>query len=159
MRPKKILCILFSMWSVFLFAQHHQVISTAGGTFENGSGSISFTVGEFMIATYIPTVDGVILTQGFQQSRIDIVSIRDITIQDFEISVYPNPVNDFVIVNIEDPQGFSYTLFDMSGRTLQIGKILSTEYEIQFTDYAPSFYILKLYQDDVEVAAFKIIKN
>ena len=48
---------------------------------------------------------------------------------------------------------------ELIGLYWEIGKILSTEYEIHFTNYAPSFYILKLYQDDVEVAAFKIIKN
>ena len=159
MKPKKILTITLCFCSAFLFAQYHQVISTAGGSFENSSGSICFTVGEFMIATHSSTSDGIILTQGFQQSGLYIVNFQDTKIQDFEIQVYPNPVKDFVILKIEKPQGFSYTLCDMSGRMLDIGEIISTENEIRFTDYAPSIYILKLYLGEEEVAAFKIIKR
>lgn len=157
MKPKQILIFVFSLWSVFLPAQQHQVISTAGGSFENSSGSISFTVGECIIATH--SSNDIIITQGFQQAKLTIVNIPDLKFFDFEISAYPNPVKDFVILRIEKPQGFTYKICDMSGRIIKIGNILSTESEISFSDLSPSIYIIKLYRSEEEIEAFKIIKR
>lgn len=159
MKPKKILCIVFSLWSAFLFAQYHQVISTAGGSFENSSGSISFTVGECIVATHTSGSGGIILTQGFQQSGLSIVHIQENNFQEFEILAYPNPAKDFVILKIEKPQGFSYRLCDMSGRVLEVGEIIGTEYEINLSNFTPSMYLLKLYRSEEEIRAFKIIKR
>ena len=159
MRPKKIMCIVFSLWSALLFAQYRHVISTAGGSFENSSGSICFTLGECIIATHASAVEGMMLTQGFQQSRLTIVSSPSIKNQDVEILAYPNPAKDFVVLEMSKFQGFSYRLYDISGRVLEMGEVISSAYEISFTDLAPSIYILKIYRNEEELQAFKIIKR
>ena len=73
MDHKRILTILLSCWSMFLFAQQQEVISSAGAAFENSTGSISFTMGECITSTLSTT--SYILTQGFHQTKLTIVDI------------------------------------------------------------------------------------
>jgi hypothetical protein len=53
--------VVLSAWA----AKAQQVVATTGGYFESASGTVSFTVGEPVIATF--QNNEVILTQGFQQ--------------------------------------------------------------------------------------------
>ena len=156
MRCKKILTVLLSFWSMVLFAQQQEVISSAGASFENSSGSISFTIGECISSTL--TSPDVILTQGFQQSNlvlIDNLSIRPLGI---EIVAYPNPAKEFVILKIDKSQDFSFVLCDLTGRIIEKKDVVKSETEINLNYLDPSVYILKILKDNEEVKTFKIIK-
>ena len=64
MHMKKIM-ILLMCGSLFSLAEAQEVIATSGTVFENGNGSISFTVGEAVTGTLSSAAT--VLTQGFQQ--------------------------------------------------------------------------------------------
>lgn len=79
------------------------VISPTGAFMEMGLFSISYTLAQS--ATQTVSSANNILTQGFQQPDDFISGISLITTPDFQISVYPNPVHDFLNLNIEGDNG------------------------------------------------------
>ena len=156
MDHRKFLTILLSFWCMIMLAQPQEVVSSAGSAFENSSGSISFTIGECITSTFSPS--GIILTQGFHQPKLVIIDNQPIRPLDIEITAYPNPAKEFVILKIEKSQEFSYVLCDMMGRIIEKKEIVSTETEIDFTYLKPSTYVLRVLKSKGEVRTFKIIK-
>ena len=157
MDHRKFLTILLSFWSVIIIAQPQQVISTAGGAFENGSGSISFTIGECITSTL--SSSATILTQGFHQPKLVIIDNQPIKLDDIDITAFPNPAKEFVILRIKEFRGFSYTLHDLTGRIIEKKEIFSSETEIDFKNLVPSAYILKVSNKNEDTRTFKIIKH
>ena len=154
---RKLITLLLSFWCIIVFAQQQEVISPLGKSYKNSTGSMSFTLGEFMNQTFHSP--DFILTQGFHQSRLVITDTRPIQHQDIEIHVYPNPAKDFVVLKVGKYQEFSYMLFDMMGKIIEKKEIVSTETEIDFNYLEPSLYVLKVLWNEVDVRSFKITKH
>ena len=79
-----------------------------------------------------------------------------------DISVYPNPTNG--IVNVELNPAFGslaseIQLFDIYGRQLQVLTIKDERIQIDLTQYATGIYLVKLVQGDKVVAMKKVVKN
>jgi len=80
--------VVLSAWA----AKAQQVVATTGGYFESASGSVSFTVGEPVIATF--QNNEIILTQGFQQPyNFYIQQILNIPAGWSGVSSYIDPMN------------------------------------------------------------------
>jgi hypothetical protein len=139
--------------------QAQQLVSTAGDYYQNNSGSLSFSLGELAIETFSSTNN--ILTQGFQQTNLVAVSIKELPGLDYEISVYPNPVNDIVILKVPADKlaGKQYRLYDTEGKLLQIKLLEETETEISFSSLTPATYFIKVGEGEKELKTFKIVKQ
>lgn len=157
MKHKWSITILLSLCTIILSAQNQEVISTTGSFFENSAGSVSFTVGECFIQTFIsPTI---ILTHGFHQPlHIIETDIPDREGLDFKISAYPNPVKEFISIDVQKYTGLYYIIYDMNGVVIERKEITSSKTEISFENLNPSIYLLKVFKSEMEVKAFKIIK-
>jgi Secretion system C-terminal sorting domain len=139
--------------------QAQQVITTAGNYSSGTSGSLSWTLGEEVIDTYTGT--NVILTQGFQQSKLSVTAIQELLGSLPEISAYPNPANDFILLKItsESVNNFKYQLYDLYGKLLAEQKLANSETRISFSNLASGTYLLKVFNKDRELKVFKIINN
>ena len=153
---RKLFSLLLSFMCMLVFAQQQEVISAQGKSYENSTGSISFTLGEFMNNTFSSA--DVILTQGFHQSKIVVVGNQPVLQVDIEILAYPNPAKDYVLLEIEKFQDFSYVLIDMTGRIIERREVVSTKTEINFSSLEPSLYVLKVLLNEEDVRSFKITK-
>lgn len=153
---RKLFTLLLSFWCIIVFAQPQEVISPLGKSYRNSTGTISFTLGEFMNQTF--NSPDFILTQGFHQTRLVITDILPFQHQGLEILVYPNPAKDFVVLKVGNYQEFSYMLFDMTGKIIEKKEIVSTETKIDFNNLKPSLYVLKVLRNEVDVRSFKITK-
>jgi hypothetical protein len=151
-----IVFLLFAFCSRLL-AQ--QVISTAGNTFGNENGSISYTIGEGVAQTL--SKGDKTITQGFQQANITVSMVSELKDLDFSISVFPNPTSDVVTlkVNKEDVTGFQYLIFDINGKLLSQKNLESPETSVPVNQLANGFYILKVQSGLKELKIFKIIKQ
>ena len=100
-----------------------------------------------------------ILTQGFHQP-LDLIEtgIPDRKGIDFKITAYPNPVKEFIIIHIEKNQGLHYVIFNMNGVVIERKEISDSKTKISFENLDPSIYVLKVFNNEMEVKAFKIIK-
>ncbi len=136
-----------------------QVLSSTGGTGQNTSGSISFTLGELVIDT---RDDGSrVLTQGFHQTEILLTALHDLSNTGISIVAYPNPTHDFVNLKLENSRimNIEYLLFDFRGRLLLKEKLTGNETTISFQSYSPGSYFIKVSVNGKEIQTFKILKR
>jgi hypothetical protein len=136
-----------------------QVMGSAGSTFSNVSGSISFTIGEGIAQTL--TKGGKTLTQGFHQATISVSILSEISNSDFSISVFPNPASDEVTIkmNQEKVSGLQYMLFDINGRILIEKHLHAAETKIPVNNFSEGIYVIKVLDGKKELKVFKIIKK
>jgi hypothetical protein len=112
-----------------------------------------------VINTY--TVTNIILTQGFQQSKLTATAIKEVPENLIEINAYPNPTADLVALKITTGSGqdVKYQLYDLYGKLLAEQKLVNSEAKISFNNLASGTYLLKIFNKDQELKVFKIIKK
>jgi hypothetical protein len=136
-----------------------QVLSSTGGSGQNTSGSISYTLGELVIET---RNDGSrVLTQGFHQTEILVTALHELSNTDIPIVAYPNPTHDFVTLKFEYSEigNIEYILLDLRGRLLFREKLTGNEAKISFQSYGPGCYFIKVSVNGKEIQTFKILKK
>jgi hypothetical protein len=135
------------------------VISSGGDYLSAANGSLSSTIGEPITETFNSSVG--ILTQGFQQSKYQFINISEPTTSNLKVIVFPNPTSNLVkiIVKKADHEKLSYRLYEPEGKIMAMKDFVPPETNIDFTSFATSTYILKVYAGDEEISSFKIIKQ
>lgn len=90
-----------------------QVLSSAGGfsVSNDNAISLSWTLGELVISTVQSTDNQLILTQGFQQSMLNINSIIIHPELGVTVTVYPNPTSEMVNIRLASPLEGNTTIF------------------------------------------------
>jgi hypothetical protein len=83
-------------------------------------------------------------------------TISNIEQQD-KIIIYPNPTNDYIIIESKSFQNKSYKLMDISGRIIKSG-IFKEQQEIKLESFAAGFYFIELIFDR-QLIRQKIIKK
>ena len=136
-----------------------EIISSSGNNHTNSNGSISYTVGEPVVETY--RSNNVIITQGFNQTCFTITKINEFTGLDYEIEIYPNPSEEFVILttDIEDKSGLRYLIYNLNGILLMQDQVQDTETFVSFHNMPTGGYILKINKDNKEIRSFRIVKT
>ncbi len=123
-----------------------QVIASSGGYSSNGTFSVSWTLGEPVIAT--AQNGGSTLTQGFQQPNYNITSITTENIQGFEINVFPNPTSDYVTVEwtTNKENNLHISLFDLAGKMISEKSYSASDKKvsINMSQLASAQYILEV---------------
>lgn len=126
--------LLFS--SANIYAQ--QLLTTAGSQ----QGDVSWSIGEMI--TEVGVVSDMSIYQGFNGVEVNVqTGLSDAP--SYGLSVFPNPVIDKLIINIDADAGFTYRLTDLVGRVLVEGKARSERAEVDMSSYASGQYILQVY--------------
>ena len=152
-----LLILLIALCATFLQAQ--EVVTTAGSYGETTSGSLSWTIGEPVIETI---TDGTnTLTQGFQQSKLTVTAINDLEIPGIELSVYPNPTNSFLSIEVkaDKQRDLLLSLFDLNGRLILQKRMTGNKQTIEMQNYKPATYILKVTEGNKEIRTYQIVKH
>jgi len=152
-----LLILLFGLCATSLHAQ--EVVTTAGSYGETTSGSLSCTVGEPVIETI---TDGTnTLTQGFHQSKLTVTAIKGLKVSGIELSVYPNPTNSFLSIEVktDKQRDLLLSLFDLNGRLILQKKMAGNKQTIKMQNYKPGTYILKVTEDNKEIRTYQIVKH
>lgn len=123
------------------------VINTAGADF-NGSGlSVSYSIGEAVTGAVIcPEVK---LIQGFIQPPDKIKVSVESECQPLKITIFPNPVNEILIIEIQDFDGYDNNLIEASisgldGRILQVTKLHKGLNTLDCSSLAAGLYFLSI---------------
>lgn len=142
-----------------LWAQNGVV--PAGGEASGSGGSVSYTLGQM---SYLP-LDGTngSVAQGVQQPyEIFVVTgIEQAAGIDLNLSVYPNPATDFLILktgNLE-MSNLYYYLYDNNGILLENKVIIEDQTMVAMNRFSSAIYYLKVVQNNQEIKVFKIIKK
>ena len=139
-----------------------QVIASAGNYATNGGYSVSWTLGEPVIAT--ATNGSTTLTQGFQQPTYNVLSITNGKIEGFEVNVYPNPATDFVVIDWKtDENNLLYiTLYDVTGKMISEKSYSASQdkVSINLSQLASAQYLLEVRNKNNSIAkVFQISKQ
>lgn len=152
--------LLFLGFGLFRL-QAQEALSTVGGNASGSEGSVSYTIGQIAYTTNIAISGSV--AQGVQQPfDISIILGEDeSTPVDLLLSVYPNPVTDFIQLKVDQKQltGFSYQLLTMQGKLLEAKQITEFITGINMCNLLTATYFLKIKLDNKTVRTFKIVKN
>lgn len=152
------MAILFTMNAKSQSA-NPQVISSAGNTINNGTYSVSWTLGETVIATI--SNSNYTLTQGFHQSSYTIVDVKDITKNAKDIKVYPNPTIDEINIDWDNytQNGSYYAILDMQGKLIDKKEIQLQKEKVNMAELATGSYFLKIFdKSNAEIKTIKIQK-
>lgn len=133
------------------------VVSSSGESYSNGSGSIEFTIGEPVIETVSNgTVD---ITQGFHQTNWNFAGVDDFQ-PDFEAIVYPNPMQDQLMVKSPMFEGVLCRVYDATGRIVREVSLEGEITGINVQDFAPGAYQLTLLDANAtQIKTFNLIKT
>ena len=149
MRKKKnkkiLLLIVLILSSTILFSQ--ETVSTAGEQLNTSQAKINFTIGEPVIYSLNSGSNTVL--NGYQQPhlKIDAISIQET--ENWEVKVYPNPSQNFVIIDWDKSivSKLNYELYSINGQLLKQG-YSNEKVQIDISRYASGNYFLKLKNDN-----------
>ncbi len=153
----KILLFLFLSSSGIYEAQ--QTIIPAGNNAQSATGSVSYSVGQIFYESQTSATGKV--NPGVQQPYEIFTLATNENAAQSNISVYPNPVKDFLTVdfNSEKLDNSSYQLFDATGKVINKGNLKSVKSQISASNLSTGMYILRITNAGKLVKTFKIIKN
>jgi hypothetical protein len=132
----------------------------AGGNGSSPEGIMSFTIGQ--ISANILDSPGHSITEGVQQPHeLFVVSIFTDPDLGLSVEVFPNPTSTHLILRTLSRE-YNYTtrfsISDVNGRVMTSQVFTSDETIIPMTKYTPGTYILTLFQGEMPVHQFKIMK-
>jgi len=157
---KKTALLLCTLVSTLAIGQTNKpdVIASSGGYGTSTQGSLSWTIGEPVIETV--TNGTTILTQGFQQGNLT-VTVDNVSLVQNEIDamVYPNPVNDLLMVKYTNSEKVTIELYDVSGVLLLKQQNIVDGQIINMQAYSTGSYFLKLYNEKQKSKTVKIVKQ
>jgi hypothetical protein len=151
------LVVLLPLLSSKSWAQ--EVISSAGANHSSANLQVSWTIGEPIVETF--STDGIILTQGFHQSKLVVTAIDPIPLAGFDIEVYPNPTSGVVNINMNkgNISKLRFSLYTSQGEQIRQQEFSSQNEQINMQTLAPGYYMLKIVNDKGSpVQTFKIVK-
>src|SRR4030042_3410023 len=137
--------------------QAQEVVTTAGAYGSSASAKLTWTIGETVTETVTGTTT--ILTQGFNQGDLIITVIKDPELPGLNVKAWPNPASEHLTISVGDNDfdNLDYILFDIRGQLIKKNKLKGVESDIPMGNLAPSVYFLKIYQNNTEIAIFKIV--
>lgn len=142
------------------FAQAQQSINTLGGNATGTGGTVSFSIGQVAYTTI--TGSNGSAAQGVQQPyEIITVGINE-NEPKISLSVFPNPIADNLILQVNDFElsTLNFQLFDMQGKQLSMGQIMTNQTQINTASLSSATYLIHVVnQENKKVQSFKIIKN
>ena len=141
-------------------AQAQQSINTSGGNAIGTGGIVSFSIGQVAYTTI--TGSNGSAAQGVQQPyEIITVGINE-NEPKISLSVFPNPIADNLILQVNDFElsTLNFQLFDMQGKQLSMGQIMTNQTQINTASLSSATYLIHVVnQENKKVQSFKIIKN
>lgn len=131
--------------------------NASGGDATGTGGSSSYSVGQI---DYIEaTGTGGSSGQGIQQPyEIYEVEVEDGIQDKLNVSIYPNPTTDMIVIDMGEETGYSYSLTDVKGSSLSTTLITTGKESVSMSDKQEGVYILNLFKNDKSYS-YRIIKH
>jgi hypothetical protein len=162
MKTKFLLPLIVFVFYPFVWSVAQQTAATAGGNIQGTGGSVSYTVGQ--VASLYQGQSFGSVAQGVQQSyEIFLVTgIAEVKGIALDFQVYPNPVQDFLKLKIQDLtlENLIWKIYDSSGKLLNNDRVSGAETLIPMTNYAAGIYLFSVTnKNNLQYKTFQIIKN
>lgn len=137
-----------------------RVMATSGGTYSSAEHDISWTIGEAITST-LGSNDHT-LTQGLHQPTLTVTGIFVIKNMDIDFTVYPNPVEQMLTVDIGDyKNAFKLRIINNTGGVILNETYLSDfqKIDLNVESYLQGIYYMHvLSSSNTVLQSFKIVK-
>lgn len=156
----------FSLLSAIVFSQNtliNRVVASGGDYVEGINYRLSYTVGDLIVKKM--TSSNMYLTTGFQQTwalSVGVDNLEELSV----VKVFPNPVNDFVRLDLRsvEPGEISIEIFSITGtiiKKLKIeGPFNGRIVEINMSEINPGLYLMRVSSGNGRLnRAIRLIKN
>lgn len=156
---RKTIPLLFLLCCSGLIRAQQSAVSV-GGNASAANGSVSYSIGQVCYINASSATSNV--NQGVQQPyEFFIITSIDVPDPAPELSVYPNPLRDFVTLNYTGAitSGLKYNLFDQLGNLIATQSITTPQTEIRMDQLSMATYMLQIVSTDKTIKTFQIIKN
>lgn len=148
---------LFLILNLTLLINAQTVISNQGESYDNGTNSIDFTIGEPIIETNSNGSNTV--TQGFHQTKLIVTEIDNLDVN-LLIKAYPNPSTGVVFIEIKEFRNLQYSIFDAIGKLVINGQFTNETTEINLTSKPTGQYLLVITNSEQKkLKTYQLIKN
>jgi len=153
MKTKYIAVIVVALCALSFNAQ--TVISTSGVSSQSTNVSLEGTIGEPITHTY--TGANATLTQGFQQTGLEVVGITEN--EAFQVSVFPNPTADNLTISAENTLIQAIVITDINGKIIakSEGEVATWTYDL--SSQPNGTYLINVKKDSNTFNTYKIIKT
>jgi hypothetical protein len=96
-----------------------------------------------------------------KELSITTVGVEELNKHSILIDVYPNPVNDMLYLSTSDfdLNNLSYEVSNVMGQSLQKGRFIGSNPQINTSDFAPNHYFLKILDDRFGLIVLKFVKQ
>ncbi len=115
-------------------------ISTAGGSQTAGNTTLTYAIGE--VAVQENTQGNTHISEGFIGPDI----IRALGIEDYAqlagVNIYPNPVTDYIHIDLPQSQQYEFYLFDLNGKLINRYQSDEKTYTINIQNLQTAVYAL-----------------
>jgi len=146
--------------SISITVQAQQATTASGGDASGSGGTVAFSVGQ-VVYTANTNASGTV-SQGVQQPfEIFTLGVKE-TELNISLKAFPNPTLDNLTLQISDynNEKLLYKLYDMQGKLLNNGQILTQQTKIEMTSLPTATYFINVVnQQNKKIKTFKIIKN
>jgi hypothetical protein len=146
---------LLSLTLLFSASQlYSQTLLGSGG---NNGNLVSFSIGESFIGG--GSSGSIQITQGFQQPNLWGVKIQEQDI--FEIKAYPNPVKDYLTLQVlqDLKEDCTLHLYSSEGKSVFSRPLSGPSEVLDFSLYAAGTYTLIVLNQEGQLASFRIVKT
>jgi hypothetical protein len=164
--PHRLLLILFCFVNCIIvqtsaFSQnlHRQTVSAQGGVYIANGFVFSQSIGQLSVIGTSKTAS-LTFQQGFQQSLAAMVS-NTISVPDFAVTIYPNPVVDSFTISVANApdETLNIKITNLLGQVLYQGQLPSFQSQktIPFGSFPNGTYLVQLFSAH-QIVTKKIIK-
>ena len=135
------------------------VIGSFSAATEHTDGAVYISVGE-PLNTEIEE-DGTMIAQGFLQVTILGKTVATDEALDFDLTVYPNPVSQYLNIELEEvpDKSTEYIIYDQSGRLISSAPLTEIVTQVDFKTQISGIYFLQLRTSDKQSKVVKIHKQ
>ena len=138
---------LFVFILFFLISNAQEVVSSTGQQANTNQAHINFTIGEAIVGQ--TSVGNNKVNIGYQQAflKIDAIDIKET--QNWNVSVYPNPSQNFINIDWDNSniKQLNYQIFSVEGKLIKTGSGKEL-ININISDIAAGNYFLYLQNKD-----------
>ena len=155
---KNIFLIITLLSSGIILAQ--ESVNTSGSNASGTGGAVSYTVGQVAYTSSSGSNGSV--SAGVQQAfTITATTGVDETNFNLDVSVYPNPTTDLLVLSINElTEDYSYQVIDLAGKRLTNGQLRNNQTQLDFSSYASgSYYVNIITNQNKQIKTFQVIKN
>ena len=159
-----------ALYSVFVFVflaicglQAQSDVVPAGGDASGAGGSVAYSVGQ--VAYTNITGEAGSINLGVQQPNLFLMVGTNEAAITIDAIAYPNPVNDFVNLELGDQltlngiDHLSYGLYDINGKLILQKDITTNATPISMENLSNAIYFLRVIHNNTEIKTFKIFKT